>query len=474
LSYFKILYLYFVLNYSVTIYFMRNATRILIFSSAVSVMSLGSCRKDVTTVTGKYAFEYSGDFTRYWFNVETKLIKETPGFFPPQAARALGYAGLTLHESVVHGTYAGNGQSLAGQINGLNAADMPKPKENIAYNWAIVANSAMAEILRRLFETKITPDNAKLIDNTERLNLERFRSELNSGDILNSVEFGVSIAKAIYDYSKMDKGHQAYLDPFQLPFAIETGADKWVPTSATTTPLTPKWGSNRPFLTQNLDESLVPAMIPFSLDTTSVFWKEAKAVSNQSKTNTAEQIEIAKFWADDPVKTFTPAGHSFNILTQLLSEGQARLDKCAVAYAKLGLAENDAFIACWRTKFKHNLLRPVTYIKRHIDPDFTTLLGTPPFPAYTSGHASESAAAARIFGSLFGNGGVYPFTDKTQNVLGFNARAFDSFEQMAQECADSRFYGGIHYPQDNKSGLACGKKIADNVNTSIQWTKYIQ
>jgi hypothetical protein len=451
---------------------MRNTTRILVLSSMALAQFLVSCRKDTTVVTTKYAFEYSGDFARYWFNVETKLIKETPGFFPPQAARALGYAGLTLHESVVNGMYAGNGQSLAGQINGLNAADLPKTKENVAYNWAIVANSAMAEILRRLFETRITTENVQLIDNTERLNLERFKSDLNSGDILNSVEFGVSMAKAIYEYSKTDKGHQAYLDPFQLPFTPEAGADKWVPTGAITTPLSPKWGSNRPFLTKNVDESLVPTMIPFSLDTTSAFWKEAKSVSQQSRNNTAEQIEIAQFWADDPVKTFTPAGHSFNILTQLLDGGQARLDKCAVAYAKLGLAENDAFIACWRTKFKHNLLRPVTYIKRHIDPNFATLLGTPPFPAYTSGHASESAAATRIFTLLFGNGAG--FTDKTQTVLGFKTRSFNSFEQMAQECADSRFYGGIHYPQDNKSGLESGKKIGDNVNTAINWSKYIQ
>jgi hypothetical protein len=452
---------------------MRNITRILILGSTVLAMLLVSCHKDVTTVTGKYAFEYSGDFARYWFNVETKLVKETPGFFPPQAARALGYTGLTLHEAVVNGMYAGNGQSLAGQINGLNAADMPKPKENVAYNWAIVANSAMAEILRRLFEIKMTGDNAKLIDDTERLNLERFKNELNSGDILNSVEFGVAVAKAIYEYSKTDKGHQAYLDPFQLPFTPETGADKWVPTGAVTTPLSPKWGSNRPFLTKNLDESLVSAMIPFSTDTTSAFWKEAKSVSNQSKNNTPTQTEIAKFWSDDPVKTFTPAGHSFNILTQLLADGQARLDKCAVAYAKLGLAENDAFIACWRTKYKYNLLRPVTYIKRYIDPNFTTVLGTPAFPSYTSGHASESAAAAQIFGSLFGNG-AYSFTDRTQGALGLSSRTFESFEQMAQECADSRFYGGIHYPQDNKSGLSCGKKIGANVNTSVNWSKYVQ
>jgi hypothetical protein len=44
------------------------------------------------------------------------------------------------------------------------------------------------------------------------------------------------------------------------------------------------------------------------------------------------------------------------------------LAKTSVAIARLGIAENDAFIACWKGKYDHVLLRPVTYINRHIDP----------------------------------------------------------------------------------------------------------
>ena len=40
----------------------------------------------------------------------------------------------------------------------------------------------------------------------------------------------------------------------------------------------------------------------------------------------------------------------------------------AETYAKVGIAVSDAFVACWNTKFRYNLLRPVTYIQRLIDP----------------------------------------------------------------------------------------------------------
>ena len=69
------------------------------------------------------------------------------------------------------------------------------------------------------------------------------------------------------------------------------------------------------------------------------------------------------------------------------------------------IAVSDAFIACWRTKFRYNLLRPVTYIQRVIDPAWMPLLTTPPFPEYTSGHSVQSMAAAEVLTDLFGAAG---------------------------------------------------------------------
>jgi hypothetical protein len=87
------------------------------------------------------------------------------------------------------------------------------------------------------------------------------------------------------------------------------------------------------------------------------------------------------------------------------------------------------------------LLRPVTYIRRLIDPSRTPLLVTPPFPEYTSGH-SQSAAAAMVLTDLFG---AYPFTDHTHDAIGLQPRSFRSFMDAAHEAAISRLDGGIHF-----------------------------
>ena len=56
-------------------------------------------------------------------------------------------------------------------------------------------------------------------------------------------------------------------------------------------------------------------------------------------------------------------------------------------------------------------------------------------------------------------------------LLGFDALGhfFQNFNQMAEECAASRLYGGIHYVFDNDKGLQVGKAIGDNVNKEIKW-----
>jgi hypothetical protein len=108
---------------------------------------------------------------------------------------------------------------------------------------------------------------------------------------------------------------------------------------------------------------------------------------------TPEQDTIARFWSDDPGQTATPPGHSISIATQMLRTEDSSLATAAEAYAKVGLAVCDAFIACWYEKYVYNLLRPVTYIQRLVDPAWLSVLVTPPFPEYTSGHSVQSGAA---------------------------------------------------------------------------------
>ena len=428
------------------------------------------CQKDNTeTILFSKASDYSGDVLRSWFKLECRIIKETDGFFPPQAARAFGYTGITVYETVRGGIT--NAPSLAGQLTELTSDKLPKLDNSIVYNWGIAANAAAADIIRKFFEKKIASTNSNRIDSLENVYFDALGRDVPLDVVKRSIQYGKDMATAMFEYSKTDGGHESYLNPFQTPYTGPVGDDKWVPTNTRfLTPLSPIWHRCRYMLNSNSIFANPPKPIAFSTDTTSEFWKQATQVYRQVKNNTSEQKEIAEYWADDPFATCTPSGHTFNILTQLLEETRASLEKAAVAYGQLGIAENDAFIACWKTKYDFSLIRPVTFIQKYIDGTFKTVIGTPPFPAYTSGHATEAAVGSRIMTRLFTNGdGFYPFTDRSQIQFGFSVRNFRNFDEMAQECANSRLYGGIHFDMDNQKGLQMGKGIGDNVMTGIQW-----
>jgi hypothetical protein len=176
---------------------------------------------------------------------------------------------------------------------------------------------------------------------------------------------------------------------------------------------------------------------------------------------TREQEAVARFWSDDPGLTPSPSGHSISILTQVAGMLDVSLARAAEAYAKVGIAVADAFIACWNTKYRDNLLRPVTYIRDLIDPAWTPLLVTPPFPEYTSGHSVQSGAAAQVLADLFGD---LAFVDRTHERRGLPARSFRSFHEAAEEAAVSRLYGGIHFRAAIERGLEQGRCIGRHVS----------
>ncbi|MGH7588535.1 MAG: vanadium-dependent haloperoxidase, partial [Gemmatimonadota bacterium] len=132
------------------------------------------------------------------------------------------------------------------------------------------------------------------------------------------------------------------------------------------------------------------------------------------------------------------------------------------AFARVGIGESDAFIGCWATKYHYNLLRPVTYINAVIDPNWETVLETPPFPAYTSGHSNDVGAASTILTALLGDG--FAITDHTNDDRGFAPRSFGSFFEAADESAISRLYGGIHYRFDIDLGVEQGRCVGRAVN----------
>ena len=136
------------------------------------------------------------------------------------------------------------------------------------------------------------------------------------------------------------------------------------------------------------------------------------------------------------------------------------LSENARLFAQLDLALADAAIADWDAKYLDNFWRPVTAIQQadtdgnpDTAPDtaWTSLLITPPFPEYVSGHSTFSAAAATVLTAHFGDNLSF---DTTSIGLPGVTRAFTSFEAAAAEAGQSRIYGGIHFQFSNRDGQA--------------------
>nr|MBK9652876.1 vanadium-dependent haloperoxidase [Bacteroidota bacterium] len=159
----------------------------------------------------------------------------------------------------------------------------------------------------------------------------------------------------------------------------------------------PHWGDVRPFVAQN-PNIWMPNPLTYSLSPQSNYYKQALEVYNTKINLTAAQSTIAQYWADGG-GTITPPGHSMNIATQVIRKEGNDLYKTAEVYSRVGMALADGFIQCWKEKYVHNAMRPITYINYYIDPAWTPLIATPPFPEYSSGHSSQSGAASQVLSS---------------------------------------------------------------------------
>jgi PAP2 superfamily len=422
--------------------------------AAAGLPSLGARDAAARLRASAPASAYSAEVPAAWFELALDLVRTTPGFSAPVAARAFGYAGVTLYEAVVPGIPGR--RSLAGRLNGL--ARLPCPAD-VAYHWPTVANSALAHILRCLFPTD---SDLAAIDALEHRFVTAACGMLPHATCRRSVARGASVARHIFSWSRSDGGHEGFLNNFPL-YAPPRGAGLWEPTPPAFLPaLQPYWGSNRPFLPRSCTTCSPDPPPTYSDAAGSAFYAEARECYDAATHLTPEQEAIVRFWADDPGTTATPPGHSISILTQVVRALDLSLASAADTYAKLGVAVADAFISCWSAKYRYNLLRPVTYIRRVIDPDWIPLLVTPPFPEYTSGHSVQSAAAAQVLTDLLGR---VAFTDRTNETRGIPGRSFASFMDAAREAAFSRMSGGIHFRAAIDRGLEEGICIGRRVRT---------
>jgi len=279
------------------------------------------------------------------------------------------------------------------------------------------------------------------------------------------VNLGPWVAEKVLDWRRDDmEGTSRY--------AARTELGRWQPTlPGLKPPLLPHWGTVKPFALRDLADVRPPGPPTWTSEEFEASYREVKILGAvDSRVRTADETEIARFWADGE-GTVTPPGHWNRIAQTVATERGLSFEENARLFAMLNVAMADAAIACWECKFHFDVWRPITAIRFAnqlknpaivANPDWTPLLPTPPFPGYTSGHSSFSGAAAAVLAAFFGSDSMR--FASTSDTLPGKSRSFVRFSDAAMEAGMSRIYGGIHWNFDNRDGLEFGKKIGLYVN----------
>lgn len=425
---------------------------------------------------------------------------------PPVASRVSAYASLALFEGYASDRRSGL-RSLAGQLNGLTA--LPIVPEGTVVDGAIVAAYTEQVVLDSLFRdgfasTRTTVDSLAAAQVAARVaagvsEAERAASEVQARALAAALlawaaedGFFASRARTWTPPARRDQWENtATLDQFvpqtlsgqsdlvstgnpNVRLEAENASEKAVfanrpkeagpttlPSFNPTRPTEPFWGTLRPFVIRDGDECAPPPPPAYSEKPGTPFYEMGKAFHDSVKALTPAQRNIALFWADNPVATGTPGFHWISVVNQMIARRGLAAPAAVELYTLTSLAIADAFIGCWKEKYRSMVVRPVAYVQRVFDPSYRTVIPTPPFPEYTSGHSVQSAAAVQVLIAQLGD--TIAFVDSSQVDVGQAARPFASFTAARDEVAWSRVYAGVHYLPAVVDGVTQGNCIGDRV-----------
>jgi len=437
------------------------------------------CFKIIIAVTGICLLFSCGDKKKAALMKDTDVLHQNVDqltqviiydvFTPPVASRIYGYTTLAAYEAVRYANPDYN--SITAQLRGFG--EPPKPQKNKNYNFTLAATKAFFTVAHKV---TFSVDTLKKYENKV---FASYKDNLDDSTYARSVAFGEQIGKYVLKRASVDNYPQTRGKP---RFLGNDNPGQWHPTPPDYLDgVEFCWGTMHTFAVDTSTNFPLPPPPPFSEDKNSAYFKQNVEVYQQSKNLTKEQIDIAKFWDDNPFviqhsghvmfanKKITPGGHWIGITAIACKQTHADVVKTAQAYALTSIALFDAFICGWQVKYDLNYIRPVTVINDKIDPNWLPMLQTPPFPEFPSGHSDISGASAVILTHIFGDNFAYQDTSDLR-YIGMQ-RHFDSFLKASDETSISRFYGGIHYRNSVNQGAVQGRQVGEYIWKKLKLKK---
>lgn len=381
-------------------------------------------------------------------------------FTPPVASRIYVYPNIAFYECIRQdepGIYV----TLAGRLNGFKSIPVEKTRVDHFISAAIAFSFASQSLVGSEYR----------FENWRKKFSDSIFSKRDSLLVLNSINYGRSVAESIIVWSKKDNYFETR---GMMRHVVSTKSGTWQPTpSAYASALEANWCKIRPLTLSTCSQFSPTQKLKYSSSKQSLFQENVMQVYKIGKNLDSVKKEIALYWDDNPnvsvrdghmtyyVHKISPGGHWLMITKQACTQKNVSVIVASLAYTLTAIAIFDGFINCWDEKFKSNLVRPVTVINASIDENWEPFIQTPPFPEFTSGHAVISNAAAEVLTGLFGDN--FSFTDSTEILFGLKSRKFSSFYAAAEESSMSRVYGGIHYPTTAMISKKQGRQIGAHV-----------
>jgi hypothetical protein len=408
-------------------------------------------------------------------------------FGPPRLSRAIAIVQIGVYDAVcaIDGTY----QSYLPPLTAAPNASLDAAIAQAAHDTLVALYSEQQAML----DQALAADLAAIPDGPAK-----------SAGIAVGQQAASQILAA-----RQNDGSDKDLQPVTYTYGTQPGQWRADPLHPNVKPLGSVWGSVTPFVLQSGSQFRAPPPPALTSPEYSSAFNEVKAVGGGSPTSpttrTDEQTTIGLFWGYDAQPGLCAPIRFYNQIAETIAVQQGNT---AVENARLFMLGNvamaDAAITCWETKYFYNFWRPITAIREADsgtgpsglgdgnpntigDPNWAPLGApadngngtnfTPPFPGYTSGHATIGTALFRVLADFYGTDAV-PFTiisdefntitvDQNGQTRPWEPRSFTSFSEAASENAQSRIYLGVHFHFDMIAGMNQGNAIGGMVFSSI-------
>lgn len=415
-----------------------------------------------TSLQAAQPINWAKTYKEQLFHITEVMVTDVAS--PPVAARIYAYSNLAAYLAIKNQGGVFNNPDLDSPIS---IGEIRVTPETVLASPEFAAIYALMKV-----GENVMPSGYLLKENqSEWADFAIKNKLLKKKDLPSHIAYAEEIASLVLAKAKVD----GYLQlPALTGYTPKEGPGNWYPTPpAYISAIEPEWQTIRTFYIDNLDQYEANPMAPFDLTEGSSFQTQMMEVFKTVNELDSEQQLIANFWDCNPfmvkfaghmaigVKKISPGGHWMGITGISAEKAGLSFAETAYIHALVGMTLHDAFISCWKTKYKTDRIRPETIINREIDQRWRPLLQTPPFPEYTSGHSVISRASAVVLTGYFGDN--FSFLDNSETYFGLPERQFSSFLQASEEAAISRLYGGIHFRDAIEEGVKQGEKIGKMV-----------